>query len=163
MASDVMNNLSQFEKFDCEAFFRDKALEVEACEPLSEYEDGKATGRVLGTKVTVVIVGDRTEYKAYGDRRPRTNRHRMFDVKLMGKMGVDIPEGTKVTLVNPSGQMWGDRDENGRVRVRNKLSVTADDVRPVAASSHAPLPGAAASAMQDQRREKSLDKSLKRG
>ncbi len=154
MASDVMNNLSQFEKFDCEAFFRDKALEVEACEPLSEYEDGKATGRVLGTKVTVVIVGD---------RRPRTNRHRMFDVKLMGKMGVDIPEGTKVTLVNPSGKMWGDRDENGRVRVRNKLSVTADDVRPVAASSHAPLPGAAASAMQDQRREKPIDKPLKRG
>lgn len=129
MASDSFSGLRQFEVFDAARFFEGKILVCKGCAPLQEYADGKATGKVLGTKVTVGIMLDETSYKPYPDGSTPDNSCKSFDVKLIGQDGVDIPRRARVTLINPTGSIYA---VEGSKR-RDHISIAADEVRVIPA------------------------------
>src|SRR5699024_12049052 len=73
-----LKKLREFNKFDCEAFFKDKDVRVMAHEPWNQYEDGKIT-KELGTKFKCVIASDKTKYKV-DDLNQDLNDGEKFDV-----------------------------------------------------------------------------------
>lgn len=110
-----MKYLSQFQRFDYEAFAKDKRLMVTGCSPWKDRD----TGEVLGTKVDTVIFADHTEYKRQeGDTSTNQFEKLSFKVK---KVGLDIPRESVVQPVNPVATIWGD--------YRNQLSVRCDDMQ----------------------------------
>lgn len=112
--------------FKANEFLSGKKLAAIECKEWRETNDGlKKSGAILGTKVTVVILEDKTTYQPSKDGTPISNRYAQLTVKVR-KVGLSIPVDTIVELVNPTAKVWGD--------YRNKLSITADDVRPVAAA-----------------------------
>ncbi len=112
------------EDFPIDAFLEGKTQAVLECAEWKDYVDGKP-GPVKGTKVTVVVLEDKTVYpKAGKNGQPISNRYAQLSVKCP-KMGLSLPIDSIVELVGPtSATVWGDR--------RDQLSITAEDVRPVA-------------------------------
>lgn len=113
----TMKKLREFNKFDCEAFFKDKDVRVMAHEPWNDYEDGKIT-KELGTKYKCVIATDKTKYKG-DDVKPDLNAGEQIDVK------VPLPpqqfkKFSKITFINPTASVYG--------TFMSELSVKADDV-----------------------------------
>lgn len=129
MASDSFSALNQFAKFDASAFLKGKILTAKSCSPLFDFKDGQSTDDIIGTKITVGILDDRTEYRPYPDGTMPDNSCKCFDVKLAGKMDVDIPHRSRIELVNPSGVVYS---AQGSQR-RDRISISADDVRIVQA------------------------------
>lgn len=117
-----MYGLAQYLRFDSTAFLRDKMLSVTSCGPLKDFE----TKQVTGSKVVVVITRDETPYKPKADGSQVTNLYEKITVKLPGKMGLNIPIGAVVELVNPVGTVYGE--------FRNQLSITVDDIKVVGAA-----------------------------
>lgn len=112
-----MKKLRQFNKFDCEAFFKDKDVRVMAVEPWYDYEDGKRT-KQLGTKYKCIIATDNTDYGGKDDQ-PDLNAGEQVDVK------VPLPpkkfkKFSKITFINPTATVYG--------TFMSELSVKADDV-----------------------------------
>lgn len=114
-----MHNLGQFMSFDTGAFFSGKKLQFVDKSNWVDHD----TGALLGTRVDLVIIEDKTPYKAKADGTPaRTNRFEKITVKVPG--AVSLPDDAMVELVNPVGTVWGD--------YRNQLSMRADEVREIA-------------------------------
>lgn len=110
-----MKFLNQFNRFDCNSFFHNKTLMVLSS---NIWQDSNDANKVLGTKLSVVILADKTEYRrTEGDTN--TNRFEKLTVKV-GKV-VNIPENTYISLVNPTATVFGE--------YRNQLSVRCDDVK----------------------------------
>ncbi len=112
-----LKKLREFNKFDCEAFFKDKDVRVMAHEPWNDYDDGKIT-KELGTKYKCVIATDKTKYKG-DDVKPDLNAGEQIDVK------VPLPpkqfkKFSKITFINPTASVYG--------TFMSELSVKADDV-----------------------------------
>lgn len=125
-----MNNLNQFTRFDAAAFLAGKKLQYVDQSNWVDHD----SGALLGTRVDLVIIEDKTSYKAKADGTPaRTNRFEKLTVKVPG--AVSLPEDAMVELVNPTGTVWGE--------YRNQLSLKADEVReiaPAAVAKPAPKP-----------------------
>lgn len=113
-----MKKLRQFNKFDCEAFFKDKDVRVLAHEDWNEYEDGEITKR-LGTKYKCVIATDNT---IYGDENEATdvNGGEQVDVKVP-HAEKEYKKFSKVSFVKASASVYG--------TFQNELSVVAEDVK----------------------------------
>ena len=99
-----MFGLAQYLRFDCTAFLTDKVLSATSCGPLKDFE----TKQVTGSKVVVVITKDETHYKPKADGTAITNLFEKITVKLPGKMGLTVPVGAVVELVNPVGTVYGE-------------------------------------------------------
>lgn len=112
-----MKKLREFNKFDCEAFFKDKDVRVMAQEPWNEYEDGKIT-KQLGTKYKCVIATDNTVYRGK-DVEPDLNAGEQIDVKVP-LPPKEFKKFNKITFVNPTASVYG--------TFMSELSVKADDV-----------------------------------
>ena len=97
-------------------------LSATSCGPLKDFE----TKQVTGSKVVVVITKDETHYKPKADGTAITNLFEKITVKLPGKMGLNIPVGSVVELINPTGTVYGE--------YRNQLSITADDIKVIGAA-----------------------------
>jgi len=113
-----MKRLRQFNKFDCEAFFKEKDVRVLAHEDWNEYDNGEITKR-LGTKYKCVIATDST---IYGDENEANdlNAGEQVDVKVPHPEK-EYKKFSKITLINASGSVYG--------TFQNELSVVAEDVK----------------------------------
>lgn len=111
-----MKKLRQFNKFDCEAFFKDKDVRVMASEQWNDYEDGKIT-KILGTNYKCVIVTDNTEYGK--DVEPDLNAGEQVNVKVPHPQK-DFKKFSRITFLNPTASVYGS--------FQSELSVKADDV-----------------------------------
>lgn len=114
-----MKFLSQFEKFNWDAFAKGKTFMCNGTAPWTDRE----TGALLGTKVECVIMDDETEYqRKEGDTT--TNRFEKIAVKVAKP--VVVPGNATVKLVDVVATIYGD--------YRNQLSVKAADIEVVRAS-----------------------------
>lgn len=112
-----MKKLRQFNKFDCEEFFKDKDVRVMAQEQWSRYEDGSIVEQ-LGTKYKCVIATDNTEYT--GEKvEPDLNAGEQLVIKVPNQPK-NFKKFSRITMVNPKGSVYG--------TFMSELSVTADDV-----------------------------------
>lgn len=111
-----MRFLNQFSGFDTLRFLQGKELSVMSCRDWVDY----STKAHMGTRVTVAITADQTEYQRK-DGDDSTNLYEQFNVKC--SKNLKIPAGTRVELVNPVGTIYGD--------FRNQLSIRADDIQVV--------------------------------
>lgn len=107
--------LGLFQRFDSNAFFRDKHLvQMAEAKTWKDYD----TDEVKGVKVEVVILEDKTPYPTKNGETV-TNRFEKFTVKVR-KNAVSTGVNDAVELVNPVCTVYGD--------FRNQLSVTCDDI-----------------------------------
>lgn len=104
-----MKNLKVFQFFKVKEFTEQKDLVVTAVADWKEY----STGKVLGSKVTVVIIRDDTDYGREGN-----NLYEKFTVRVPHP--VEVPIGAMVKIKNATGSVWGE--------YQNKLTVTAEDI-----------------------------------
>lgn len=109
-----MKKLSQFTKFLFAEFSAGKIYRVTRVYPWVDYE----TKKPMGTKVDVVIAEDNTQY-ATKDGEVVTNAYEKLTLKI--KKSVEVPLNARVMPVNPVATVYGE--------YRNKLAVTADDIR----------------------------------
>ncbi len=109
----ALKKLSQFERFDAEGFFENLSLGVVG---QSEWKDF-TTGEHLGTKVEVVIIGDKHNYKSDKGQQI-SNIYEKLTVKV--PKDIEVPMNSHVRLVNVYAKVYGP--------YRNELSVTADDI-----------------------------------
>ena len=111
----MMKNLGQYNIFDFESFSKGKAFEVVNCSPWVE----RATSKLLGTVVEVVIIKDETNY---GEGKGKgLNKYEKLKFKTTNS--VSITSGKIVTPINPVAKIYGE--------YRNQLSVTCDDIKVV--------------------------------
>lgn len=116
-----IKGLDQF--FDSARFLAGKELKVTG---ISAWKDF-ATKQILGSKVDVVIVEDRTEYVPKASGEAFTNQYEKFSVKVAkGVNDLQVSVGMLVVLVNPVIKVYGE--------YHNMLSAKADDVQPASAS-----------------------------
>lgn len=115
-----MKKLSQFLKFDMEAFSRDKVYVSTGQSPWNDFD----TKEHLGTKIEAFIAEDKTPYKCK-DGEVVSNRFEKIIFKI--KKDVNVPVNARVMPVNPVAVVYGD--------YRNQLSVTADDIRVIASKN----------------------------
>lgn len=108
-----LKKLSQFEKFDAEGFFANLNLGAVG---QSEWKDF-TSGEHKGTKVEVVIIGDKHNYKSTGGQQI-SNMYEKLIVKV--PRDIDVPMNSHVRLVNAYATVYG--------QYRNQLSITADDI-----------------------------------
>ena len=113
----LMKKLRQFNKFDCEAFFKDKDVRVMAHEPWNEYEDGKVT-KQLGTSYKCFIATDNTKYEGK-DVTPDLNAGEQINVKVP-KPPQEYKKFSKIGFINPTASVYGS--------FQSELSVKADEV-----------------------------------
>lgn len=112
-----MKKLRQFNKFDCEAFFKDKDVRVMAQEPWNDYEDGQVT-KQLGTKYKCIIATDNTKYEGK-DTQPDLNAGEQIDVKVP-QPPKQFKKFSRIVFVNPTASVYGS--------FQSELSVKAEDV-----------------------------------
>lgn len=112
-----MKKLRGFNKFDCEAFFKDKDVCVMAHEPWNEYDDGKVI-KQLGTTFKCVIVSDNTKYGG-NDVEPDLNAGEQINVKVP-KPPKEYKKFSRITFINPTASVYGS--------FQSELSVKAEDV-----------------------------------
>ncbi len=109
-----MKKLSQFLRFDFDKFSEGKIYQAVSTEKWTDYD----TKEILGTKVGSVIVKDNTPYKQK-DGETVTNLFEKITFKV--PKSIQIPANAYIMPINAVGVVYGD--------YRNKLSVTADDIR----------------------------------
>lgn len=109
-----MKKLSQFLKFDFDAFSNGKIYQVTSVAPWIDYN----TKAKMGTKIDTVIVQDKTVYK-YKDGEVVTNRYEKLTIKV--RKDVQVPINAYIMPINAVGVVYGE--------YRNQLSVTADDIK----------------------------------
>lgn len=109
-----MKKLSQFLKFDFEAFSKEKAFQVIGTSEWTDYN----TKIHMGTKIDALIAKDATQYKQKEGEHV-TNAFEKLTFKI--RKDVNVPAGAFVMPVNASATVYGE--------YRNQLSVTADDIR----------------------------------
>mgnify|MGYP004470857503 CR=1 FL=1 len=109
----ALKKLSQFERFDAEGFFENLNLGAVG---QSEWKDF-ITGEHKGTKVEVVIIGDKHNYNSANGQQI-SNIYEKLTVKV--PKDIDVPMNSHVRLVNAYATVYGN--------YRNQLSVTADDI-----------------------------------
>lgn len=109
----ALKKLSQFERFDAEGFFANLSLGAIG---KSEWKDFE-TGEHKGTKIEVVITGDKHDYKS-ANGETISNIYEKLTVKV--PKDIDIPMNSHVRLVNVYATVYG--------QYRNQLSITADDI-----------------------------------
>ena len=114
-----MKKLNQFINFDFAAFARGKRFLAVGQKPWVAYDSGE----VLGTKLEVVIVEDKTDYGLPEGDMAVNNLYEKFVVKIPKDKPVSVPMNAEVRIVNPIANVYGD--------YRNQLSVTADGVQVV--------------------------------
>lgn len=110
-----MKYLTQFLHFDCSRFFSDKTLQVVGCKQWTDF----TTKDIVGTKLTAVIVEDKTCYRAK-DGEQANNIYEKISIKIPDKT-LTVAPGTVVELVSPVGTVYGD--------YHNQLSIRAEDVK----------------------------------
>lgn len=113
-----MKKLRQFNKFDCEAFFKDKDVRVLAHEDWNEYKDGEITKK-LGTKYKCVIATDNTIYADEGEATD-VNAGEQVDVKVPNAEK-EYKKFSKIIFVGATASVYG--------TFQNELSVVAEDVK----------------------------------
>jgi len=91
-----MKKLREFQKFDAEAFLKDKKLVVKEVKDTLEYVDGNQTGTVLGTTIVAAIVEDST---IYSDESTGVNFMETFNIKV-SKKDLEIAQGTEIKISN---------------------------------------------------------------
>ncbi len=117
-----MKKLSLFNRFDYEAFTKDKVMLAIASEEKYEYVDGKASDKFAHTVYKCIIASDKTEYvnphtnERYEDV---SNQGEPLNVKVYGR-AKEFKPMSQFRLVNPRATIWGE--------YQNNLSVTADDI-----------------------------------
>ena len=109
----ALKKLNQFNYFDAEEFFSKLSLIAVGKATWKEF----GSGNVLGTKVEVVIAGDKHNYNTQ-DGDVVNNMYEKLIVKIA--RDIDVPMNAKVRLVNPKANIYGE--------YRNQLSVTAEDI-----------------------------------
>jgi hypothetical protein len=109
-----MKHLNQFQKFDWEAFAKDKRFIVVG---ISEWKDFDSKA-VLGSKVDCVIIEDNTSYKQK-DGEYATNLFEKLSFKVPTK--VSIPMDSIVKPVGAVATIYGDH--------RNMLSIKCSDIQ----------------------------------
>ena len=109
-----MKKLSQFTKFLFAEFSAGKIYRVTRVYPWVDYE----TKKPMGTKVDVVIAEDNTQYDTKGGESV-TNQYERLTFKV--RKDVEVSLNARVMPVNPVATVYGE--------YRNKLAVTADDIR----------------------------------
>ncbi|MBF2593628.1 hypothetical protein [Listeria welshimeri] len=112
-----MKKLRQFNKFDCEAFFKDKDVRVMVQEPWNDFEDGKVT-KQLGTKYKCVIATDGTIYDGK-EVEPDLNAGEQIVVKVPHPPK-QFKKFSKITFINATASVYG--------TFMSELSIKADDV-----------------------------------
>lgn len=110
-----MRNLTQFLKFDAEAFLKDKSFLVIAVKEWLDFE----TKKKLGTAVETVITKDDTPYRTKDGKPAETNRFEKIIFKV--SKDVDIPLDSYIKAVNPTATVYGE--------YRNLLSLKCDDIQ----------------------------------
>jgi Ni,Fe-hydrogenase maturation factor len=113
-----MKKLNAFSRFDAEAFFADKKLQLLTVNEWTDYD----THAHMGLKADVVIIVDHTEYPTKPGEQV-TNKFEKLTVKVK-KDVLSVQPNDIVRLVNPVCTIYGD--------YRNQLSITADDLELVA-------------------------------
>lgn len=107
--------LNQFQKFDLDAFLKDKTIIVNGISQWKEFGSDK----VVGTKIEVAIMKDGTKY-VQKENEQQTNRFATFDIKV--RKEIDVPINSQIiSLVNPTAAIYGD--------YRNQLSVKCEDIK----------------------------------
>lgn len=120
-----LKKLSQFMKFDLDAFLAGKELECNEVKELVDYE----TKKHLGTRVTAVITKDNTQYKTI-DGKPVSNRYKTFYINVL--KDVDVPIDAKIMplKVVKATAYSPDKDKDGKSsQYKTELSVTCEDIR----------------------------------
>lgn len=85
-----------------------------------EWKDFK-TGNILGTKLIVVIMQDKTIYDGVPDGEVVSNLYEKLTIKIPIK--ISVPMNVEVRLINADATVFGE--------FRNQLSVTAENVEVV--------------------------------
>lgn len=109
-----LKRLARFQYFDIESFLEKKKLMTVGVTEWRDFE----TQNVLGTKVEVVIVEDKTDYGTT-DGNIVNNLYEKLSVKIPAKLN-NVPMNAIVKLHNPLATIYGE--------YRNALSITADNI-----------------------------------
>lgn len=109
-----LKKLSQFENFDIEGFLENISLGTVGKKDWTDYE----TGTHRGTKLEVVILSDKNNYKTDNGKDVISNEYEKFTVKIA--RDIDVPMKVRIRLINPTARIYG--------QFRNQLSVTAEDI-----------------------------------
>ena len=112
-----MRGLMQFLSFDSARFFSGKRLKVITSGQLVDHE----TKQVIGSKIALAIVEDKTEYHSKSGEQI-SNLFEKVTVKVPNK-SLELALGTEVELIAPKCVVYGE--------YRNQLSITADDIKVV--------------------------------
>lgn len=110
----ALHYLTQFLRFDCESFLKDKVLRVTGISENADYN----TKEHLGTKVEVVIAKDGTPYHCK-DGELKNNRYEKLTLKVNKDVNVNLDDMVKP--VNPVATVYG--------QYRNQLSIKCDDIQ----------------------------------
>lgn len=108
----ALKKLSQFELFN-NSFFDALDLGTVGKSEWKNFDSGEH----MGTKVELVIVGDRNAYKTTNGEVVN-NMYEKITVKIA--KDIDVPMNAHVHLVNPQASIYG--------QYRNQLSIVADDI-----------------------------------
>lgn len=110
----ALKKLSQFLRFDFEAFAKGKVFQVTGCSKWVDYD----TKAYMGTKVDVGIIKDVTQYQLK-DGEIVSNRFEKLTFKV--PKDINVPVDAYVMPVNAVATVYGE--------YRNQLSIKADDIR----------------------------------
>ncbi len=117
-----LTNLYQFNKFDWDAFSKDKEFTMTSCKEWKDFNDGSH----MGTDVRVRITKDDTAYYSK-DGETVTNLYEELSFKVSND--VQIPVDSKVVPVNPVVSAYEKKQNNGWSNYKNQLSVKCDDIK----------------------------------
>ena len=109
----ALKKLSQFERFDAEGFFSNIDLGTVGQSEWKDFESGEHKG----TKVEVVIIGDKHNYNSANGEHI-SNIYEKLTVKI--PKDIDVPMNSHVRLLNVYATVYG--------QYRNQLSIVADDI-----------------------------------
>lgn len=111
-----LKKLGSLLKFDNAEFFANKKFLLFKSEEWKDYD----SGQIKGSKYTVVIYADDTNY---GGDIGVSNAGETLIIKVAGAKPVEVTRPVFVELINPMGTVYGD--------YRNELSVRADGIKAV--------------------------------
>lgn len=111
----MLGKIAQF--FDWELFAKGKEFEVVAVSPDFEYVDKVKTGKILGTKITVCITKDPTNYGEPGFSNAYEKL--TFKIKTMPEK-VNLVPGTKIIPLVDRCVIYG--------QYNNQLSISCSSI-----------------------------------
>lgn len=110
-----LKKLSHFQYFDIEGFLEKKKLMTIGVQEWKDFD----TQKVLGTKIELVIIVDKTDYGTTTGDEVVSNLYEKLTVKIPAKL-TNVPINAEVKLINPEAVVYGE--------YRNNLSITADNI-----------------------------------